>query len=422
LRVIKYEEKYVITVVRKRYGKEVKNAISIMLLTPSFPRFPGDVYSPFILECARNIALKGVKVCVITSDDKAAKKYKIHDNLKVKRFSYFIPKSLQKLAYLPGGIPEQLRKSMLAKIQLPFFILSFFFKALSKVKRCDVVHAHWVLPAVVGIVIKKLYRKPLIVSIRENSPDIVTNNFLLRWAVRKADVVIINNEQYKKDMLKIGVKKENIRMVLNGVNKLFKRENKKKIRKELRISPNKLMIIFVGYLIPRKGPKDLMEAFLRLRKNYRNIILVYIGDGILKEELKNMAGNSGYKDDVIFTGKKPSEDVKKWLNASDIFCLPTKRDGIPNVMVEAMACEVPVVMTKVGGIPDVLENWKSGVIVKPRDIDGLYSALKILVFDKKKRGNLGKEGKKALLKNGIDWKINAQRHIQIYRKLMEKFK
>jgi len=406
---------------KKRVYK-INGKPSVIMLTPSFPRFRGDVYSPFVLECAKNIASQGIKVLVVSSGDKDAVNYNIHPNLKVERFSYFMPKFLQKLTYSPGGIPEQIKKSTLAKIQFPFFMLSLLLRTLSRAKRYDIIHSHWVMPGIAGVIVKKIFKKPLVVTVRENNTAIVANNFLLRYVLKKADIIIVNNEQYERDILRIGVEKEKMRRILNGVNDIFKPGNKADARTKLKVPNNKKIIIFVGSLIQRKGPKDVMESFFRLKKKHKDLMLVYIGEGALKEELENEANKPPCKPDILFLGKKEPTEIKNWLNASDIFCLPTKKDGIPNAMVEAMACEVPVVMSNIGGIPDVIENWKSGIMVKPGNIDGFCSALDALIRDKKKRERMGKEGRKALLKNGVDWGINASKHINIYNELMEKFK
>ena len=103
-------------------------------------------------------------------------------SMKVHRFKYFFPRRFQKLTYMAAGVPDQLfvHKNLLAWIQLPLFLLSFFLNALPHARKCDVIHCHWALTAVPGLFLKWLFKKPLFLTIREGNPKLVSSNILMR--------------------------------------------------------------------------------------------------------------------------------------------------------------------------------------------------------------------------------------------------
>src|SRR3989338_1228092 len=120
--------------------------MKILVLTPTYSRYEGDGRAPFVRAHSREMARRGHQVTVIASaPPDFRQRMHVLDNVPIYRFRYFFPQRMQKLSYTAsGGMPESWRKSWLAKIQLPLFILSFFLRALPFAWKTDVIHAQWV--------------------------------------------------------------------------------------------------------------------------------------------------------------------------------------------------------------------------------------------------------------------------------------
>ncbi len=164
-----------------------------------------------------------------------------------------------------------------------------------------------------------------------------------------------------------------------------------------------IQILSVGRMIEKKGFQYLIAACKRLADAGRNFKCVIIGGGTLKTSLQNAIDKFGLQDRVQLVGSLPQEEVLNFYQRSDIFALPCvvagdgDRDGIPVVLMEAMACEIPVITTPVTGIPDLVQHESTGLLVAERDVDGLTSALEKLISDPNLRQQLGRRGRQIIL-------------------------
>jgi len=388
--------------------------MKICFLTTSFPRNESDTYVPFVGRLAKNLAAKNIGVDVVTSSDSGSRDEVWGSGLRVHRFSYFFP-GMQLLTYKPGGAPEQIKKKLLAKLQLPFFILAFILKSLKTAKSCDVIHAHWTLSGLVGLILKKLYRKPLIVTIREGDINSVVNNPLLVFVLKKADRVIINNDEYKNRIISAGVNPLKISKILNGVDAVFKPSPKIKARKELGLPGKKKLILFAGSLISRKNPEILVDCARELLEKY-GAVLVMIGEGPMKAELENKMRE--HKDRLIFPGRVPSDRMPLWFNATDIFVLPTSADGIPNVVTEAMSCGTAVVCTDLESVHELIKDGENALLFRLNDKPRLTENLELLLRNSKLRERLAKNARKTIIRRKLTWENCARQHIEIYKQLV----
>jgi len=115
-----------------------------------------------------------------------------------------------------------------------------------------------------------------------------------------------------------------------------------------------------------------MSLVLRRRKD---VLLIIVGSGPLKELLQSMIKKYGLEDYIVLTGGKNHEEIPIWMNASDIFILPSLQEGFPTVIPEAMACGKPIVVTNVGGVPKAITHNNLGILVNPRSREELASAI-----------------------------------------------
>jgi len=170
-----------------------------------------------------------------------------------------------------------------------------------------------------------------------------------------------------------------------GINKNHKRE-------EFGLNEKDKICIFVARLAPVKGHQYLISAIPEVLEDEPKARFVFVGDGELRNELERQALDLGVKDSVIFTGLR--DDVPELLAMSDIFVLSSINEGMGRVLVEAMAVGLPVVATRVGGVPAVVVDGETGIIVPSRDPGALADAIIKLLKDEDLRQRMGDAGRK----------------------------
>lgn len=168
--------------------------------------------------------------------------------------------------------------------------------------------------------------------------------------------------------------------------------------------------------------KDLINRLIRNKEEeLANSIKLYIyGKGKEKESLEKLIDKNKLQDSVFLMGRIPNEEVPDALNKLDVFCatsiLDSESFGV--AVVEAMACEVPVVATNVDGFSEVMENGVTGILVERKNISQISLALEKMLKDKKKRKEYGKNGRERVIKN-YNWKDNVAYMSSIYKKIYD---
>ena len=163
-------------------------------------------------------------------------------------------------------------------------------------------------------------------------------------------------------------------------------------RKELGLPPDGAMVGTVGRLVPIKGLEWLLNAAPRVLAQFPQACFVIIGDGPLLGELKQLAAELGIGPSVVFLGAR--EDVPGCLAVLDLFVLPSLNEGMGRVLLEAMAVGCPVVATRVGGIPDIVVDGTTGLLVPPRDDRALAEAILALLRDRSRRAAYGEAARR----------------------------
>ena len=125
-------------------------------------------------------------------------------------------------------------------------------------------------------------------------------------------------------------------------------------------------------------------------------------------------------DCVRMVGIRPASEIPLWMNAADVLVLPSLSEGRPNVVLEAMACEVPVVATAVGGTPELVKDGEVGFLVPPKDPAAIAEKILLLLGDKGLRERLGRNGRRFILEEGLTWESCARKYSEIYRALIER--
>lgn len=180
-----------------------------------------------------------------------------------------------------------------------------------------------------------------------------------------------------------------------------------------------VQIVTVGRLVEKKGFPDLLRALGRLKASGRRITCRVYGDGPLLRPLAELRDSLGLADAVHFLGERSRETIIQALHSSDVFVLtPTvtedgDRDGIPNVLVEAMACGLPVVSTSAGGIPELVTNGENGFLTAPGDVASIENHIGTLLDSPKLRQQMGVAARRTV-ESGYDVNMAAERLQKIF--------
>jgi glycosyltransferase involved in cell wall biosynthesis len=216
------------------------------------------------------------------------------------------------------------------------------------------------------------------------------------WLInRHVEQVIAVSRAVKDALADSGVSPAKIDIIYNAIDldrfnpDTVRRED---ARKEFSIGDNDFVIGTAGKLNSGKGIFDLLHAGDVLKQKYPVLRLVFVGEGPERPKLELEAKRLSLHDKVIFTG--PRKDMERMYAAMDIFALPSHDEGLPTVVIEAMAMAKPVIATSVGGIPEIVENEVTGILVPPHDAAALADAISRYIDDRQFAGRIAAEGRK----------------------------
>jgi len=247
-------------------------------------------------------------------------------------------------------------------------------------KHFQVVHTHDLYSNLVGVPAAWLAQTPLIISSRRDlshwSWYTPFRRAVLRRLQRLSDYILVNSEAVCQSLLsENGFSTERIRVVRNGVD--FDRfSTAKGIREALfpNFTRNNRLVAVVGNMhILVKGHLDLIEAAQEILKVSPQVRFILIGDGAQRPVIEKKVRELGLEQNFLLLGYRM--DVPELLSCCDLFVLPSVAEGLPNAVLEAMAAGLPVVTTRVGGVPEIIEDGVTGLLVPPKDPRALAEAI-----------------------------------------------
>jgi glycosyltransferase involved in cell wall biosynthesis len=182
------------------------------------------------------------------------------------------------------------------------------------------------------------------------------------------------------------------------------------------------MILYVGRLASNKGLLNLIESVPKVLSQFPKTTFVLVGeDEGLRDKLVNRAAELGISDSVIFTGHITDNDLfMSAFTACDVFVLPSEYEAFGLVLLEAGACKKPCVATKVGGVPEVIEDGKTGLLVDYDDVASLANAITLLLEDESKRKQMGKAARESV-RNKFTWTKVVDQLEKVYTEVLEEY-
>jgi glycosyltransferase involved in cell wall biosynthesis len=265
-------------------------------------------------------------------------------------------------------------------------------------------------------------------ELNPNEKAMIRFNFVLRAyekkLMKRSDALIAVSKYTVDELTELyGIKEEKIHVIYNGVDmeKFKPRPNRAEMYREFGLEEDHKIVLFVGRLYHRKGLEILLRSIPPVLREFSKVKFVISGKGFKKKEenLRILAQELNIEENVKFLGYVPDEKLPSLYSASDIFVLPAIYENFPFAILEAQATGLPVISTKVGGIPEFLVDNENGFVIDPGDSIQLTQRLLALLQDAKLAKEMGDRGRK-LIEEKFDWRIITGQVIELYHKLLEK--
>jgi glycosyltransferase involved in cell wall biosynthesis len=420
--------------------------MKVLVIGSVYPRFHEDAEVPWLRTSIAHLRQAGVEIQVLAPAYKGLRSHEI-DGVKVNRFRY-APAGWEFLTHEEGAPSKMASKPWLQLLAIPY-IISGFFKCIGICRkfRPDVIHAHWPFPhAYIALGAAKLFRIPLVLNFHGAELLLIRKKKwvkpLLKFAIGQAQAVFANSSFTAGKIKAL----RNVDVEWSPYGTTLPTDERRGTDgagalREVEPHPinGKFKILFVGRHIERKGICYLIEAAKYLPRDKFEIRIVGVGD--ITDKLKELAaqvnasaGMRGDEDnhepafapaEIIFTGKLSPEELANEYRTANVFTLPAIVDskgdteGLGVVLIEAMELGLPIVASNVGGIPDVVVNGVSGILVPEKNPEALANAYKRLSAEPELLKQL-LAGAQKRIRDCFTWDGIIDRQIAAYKKIIRK--
>ena len=399
----------------------------VLVIATTFPRWENDTTPAFVYELSKRLQYNGFEIVVLAPHHVGAKKFEIMDGMKVYRFPYFWPAKYQKLAY-NGGILPNIKQSNLAKIQVPFLVLSELYYAFKLIKkeRINVIHTHWIIPnGLIGGILRRIFKKIHITTAHAGDVFTIRKSKILgvfgSFVLKNSDMITANSEYTKNVIISIeNIVKNNVEIIPMGVDAL--RFNPNKASDLRNVFAAEYLILSIGRLVEKKGIKYLIMAMKDVIKVFPNAKLIIGGSGPDEDKLVKLCDDLDLKNNVIFVGYIDNADLPKYYASSDVFVLPSietkggDTEGLGVVLLEAMACGTPVIGSNIGGITDIIIDNNTGFLTQPENAEDIAEKIIELLSNKGVRQVVSDNGLITIQEN-FSWDVITDEFLESYGEL-----
>lgn len=367
--------------------------IRILILTHNYIRFPGDFAGVFLHQLSKNLVSAGLKISVLAPHQKGISTYQNLEGVQIYRFRY-APERYERIAYA-GNMHELVMKNPLNLAIFFFFILSFTYSAyrLGKSEKADIILCQWWIPGgLIGFLTSILQKKPLVLTLHGTDIRLLLKSKLFQRLAhpifKRAKYITTVSSFLKGKLLSVlSLPQEKVKVVPMPVNPVFET-----LKPAFRIKRKKKKILSVARYTEQKGISYLLEALKQLKEKGYDFEAEIVGEGPLEDEFRRKIEQSSLSGSVFLVAMMPQEKLKILYEKCDLFVLPSMEEGFGMVLVEAQLCKRPVVGVKSGGILDIVEHEKTGLLALPEDSSSLASAIEKLLTNEEYAEELANAG------------------------------
>jgi glycosyltransferase involved in cell wall biosynthesis len=359
-----------------------------------------------MLELARGLQQRGHEVSVVTMYDKDA----------------YVPLFEESYGLTIVDLEMKQPGSRNSLVQVWHFVCGLIrLYKLMRIRRPQIIQTFTHYSNILGVLIAWLAQVPIRISSQRNSlkgyPSLslwldrtVANSFLTH------KMIAVSEETRRFSSDEEGIKPDKLVTIHNGINVErfsidLSSEAERNLRQELGLEADSLIILTVARLHPQKGHQYLIEAIPQVVQDFPQAHFLFVGEGGLREDLARQVKEVKLNECVHFLGVR--QDVPQLLAISDLFVLPSLWEGLPNSILEAMAAGVPVIATNVGGIPEIIDHEKTGLLVSPADPIALKKIIQRLLTDESLLTSMTEAAKKRVERE-FSQDTNVSEFIDLY--------
>lgn len=339
----------------------------------------------------------------------------------------FISTQIESIRKLKPEVSFELVANRNASLGFPHNLIKFVLLTIKSVVasikgKFDLVHAHGIAPTgVIATIPSILRRRPLIITIHGSDLELVSRSpfwhSLARKSAARSSRIIAVSTFIKEEALRLlDVGEEKIKIIHIGVDRdVFAPADKESSRKKLGLPEMARIVIFVGNLIPLKGPQKLLQIAPEILEKVKESYFIFIGAGPLRETLEALSREKGIAGSVLFEGLKDQGKLSQWLSASDVLVLPSKREAFGLVALEAMACGVVPIVSSIGGTGDYVVDGENGFLIDPERREELTERILRLLEDRVLAEEIGRRAIETTRR--FDRKVKSKQVYELYEKV-----
>ena len=403
------------------------------MLASSYPKFRGDGTAPFVEEIARGVARAGHAVDVVLPRHPDLVTDGRSDGLALRLIPFWAGPA-RRYAWGYASSMQADRALRPKAVALAPLVLASALHALTRElssRRYDLVHVHWMLPnGPVAAIAAKRVRLPLVVSLHGSDVFVAERHGALRplarWVLRSASWCVACSRDLAMRAVALDGPSLACEVIPYGVDATAfgNGGDPGKWRHHARAADGEFLVAGLGRLVAKKGFSHLLRAVGKLRREGVPIRLALGGIGDLAAALAAEAEREGSAEAVHLVGNVPHDEVGAFLRAADAVVVPSVRDergnvdGLPNVLLEALAAGRPIVATRIGGIPDVIDEGRNGILVEPGDANALAAALRRLWSSPEERAAFAANARETAL--SLSWARYGERLLAGYDRVLRR--
>lgn len=375
-----------------------RRAKSVLFVTTSFPRFPGDFAGSFVFRFAKYLTRDGLRVTVLAPGTPNYPSVDAFEGVQVHRFSYFYPNTIQCLAYNGGGILANIRTSWMGKIQAPFLFLGMVWGILRYQDCFDLIHCHWLPTAVAALMARPFSStNPPIVFTNWGSDTRLLPRWLVRWTITRVEGCISTAIETDEHLRNAG--RAEFRRIMAPIDeeRFTQETTTTNVRGELGISEDIPVITFMGRLNYFKDPLTFIRACAILKQKNISFVALIAGDGDLMPECQKEIAQYGLHDCVLLLGMRSDPENIYRISTATLHISPTENTWA-NSIAEAMFMGIPVVLSNAGYTEQLFTHQKDCLIIPAKSPAALSDALIRLIKNGNLRDTLVKGAKDLLYK------------------------
>jgi glycosyltransferase involved in cell wall biosynthesis len=383
--------------------------LDLLFLTQTYPRFERDTAGPFIRDLARGLVRLGDRVTVLAPHAAGMPARWEDQGVETLTFRY-APERWEVLGY-GRSLEADERVKGGAAIAAPLYALALL-REVRRARRFDLIHAHWIVP---NGVIGAFGSQPLAIGLHGSDVFLAEKRGVRKaaaWALRRARLLTGCSPELVDRVCALGFPEERSRVIPYGVDVRTFAPGPSDWRERLGIPADAPLVLSVGRMATKKGFHVLMQALPEILATGAHVVLA--GGGDLLPEFQRQASER-----LHLPGPVLRDTLPDLYRAADLFVLPAIHDskgnvdGLPNVILEAMASGLPVVASGISGIPLAVEDGRTGLLVPEKDPAALSAALRKLLADRDLARGMGERGRRKA-EGELTWDAIAARYREGY--------